>query len=102
MQDQIDVEKEQEREALRKKFELKRAALQARQVAYAEVFEIDKPGHVLVLKDLARFCRAHSSTFHLDARAHALQEGRREVWLRIMEHLNLDDKTLWKLYNNGG
>ena len=51
-----------------------------------------------VLADLAKFCRAHETTFHLDARAHAVAEGRREVWLRIQRHLNLTDEQLWKLH----
>jgi len=51
-----------------------------------------------VLKDLARFCRAHETTFHVDARAHAVAEGRREVWLRIQRHLQLTDDQLWQLY----
>lgn len=51
-----------------------------------------------VLADLAKFCRAHETTFHTDARAHAVAEGRREVWLRIQRHLNLTDEQLWKLH----
>ena len=51
-----------------------------------------------VLSDLARFCRANQSTFHPDARAHAVAEGRREVWLRIQSHLQLTDDELWALY----
>jgi hypothetical protein len=51
-----------------------------------------------VLADLAKFCRATETTFHLDARAHALAEGRREVWLRIQHHLKLTDDDLWKRY----
>ena len=52
-----------------------------------------------VLRDLARFCRANQSTFHDDARAHALAEGRREVWLRIADHLNLPPDRLWAIYD---
>ena len=47
-----------------------------------------------VLADLSRFCRATESTFHPDARIHAVLEGRREVWLRIRAYLDLDDETL--------
>lgn len=53
-----------------------------------------------VLKDLAKFCRANESTFHPDARAHAVAEGRREVWLRIQKHLQLSDEQLWMLYGS--
>lgn len=55
-----------------------------------------------VLRDLARFCRANKSTFHSDPRAHAVMEGRREVWLRIQQHLNLSDAELWELYQPRG
>jgi hypothetical protein len=52
-----------------------------------------------VLADLARFCRAHQTTFHEDPRIHAALEGRREVWLRITQHLNLTPEQLFALYN---
>lgn len=51
-----------------------------------------------VLADLAKFCRATQSTFHPDSRIHTLMEGRREVWLRISQHLNLTDEELLRLY----
>lgn len=51
-----------------------------------------------VLADLAKFCRANESTFHADARLHAVAEGRREVWLRIQRNLELTDEQLWGLY----
>jgi hypothetical protein len=51
-----------------------------------------------VLKDLARFCRAHRSTAHPDPHAAAKMDGRREVWLRIQEHLQLSEPQLWELY----
>lgn len=50
-----------------------------------------------VLSDLAVFCRANDSAFHEDSRAHAVLEGRREVWLRIQRHLRLSDEELWRL-----
>jgi len=51
-----------------------------------------------VLKDLSKFCRADVSTFSEDPRLHALAEGRREVWLRIQNYLNLTPDELWDLY----
>lgn len=50
-----------------------------------------------VLCDLARFCRARESTFHPDPRLHAVAEGRREVWLRIQNHIQMTDEQLWAL-----
>lgn len=72
--------------------------LLGRQQAYIATFPKDSPTVQAVLRDLASFCRAHNSTFAIDPRLHALQEGRREVWLRITEHLELDGKALWELY----
>jgi len=51
-----------------------------------------------VLQDLARFCRANQSCFHPDERVSALMEGRREVWLRIMEHLKLTEEQLANIH----
>lgn len=61
----------------------------------------------IVLADLAKFCKANQSTAvvsqksqQVDPVASALAEGRREVWLRIMAHLHLDERT--KLNLNEG
>jgi len=78
-----------------------KAVLGVRQADYLTVFNLDSPQVQNVLRDLARFCRAHDTTFHQDQRIHALMEGRREVWLRIQEHLNLDSDKLWELYGEG-
>lgn len=49
-----------------------------------------------VLADLNKFCRGNKTTFHPDARAHALAEGRREVLLRILNFLNVDSAEIAK------
>ena len=67
----------------------------SRQYAYRQTFK--GPLAEAVLRDLAGFCRANESTFHEDARLHAVAEGRREVWLRIQNHLNLSPADLWRL-----
>jgi len=69
-----------------------------RQRAYRLVFNPDNQFTRVVLKDLARFCRASESTFDADPRLHAVKEGRREVFLRIAKHLDLDTKDFLKLY----
>lgn len=74
--------------------------LRSRQTAYQRIFLGHGVDTDLVLQDLAKFCRAHESTFHVDARVSALMEGRREVWTRIAHHLNLTDDELWKIYGN--
>lgn len=66
--------------------------------AYNRVFDKDSVHTETVLKDLARFCRAHETTYLPDARAHAVLEGRREVWLKIQEHLNLSIEEIYELH----
>ena len=77
-----------------------RQFLGARQYNYQKTFR--SPTGEVVLRDLARFCRANTSTFHEDARLHAVAEGRREVWLRIQNHLNLSPEDLWRLTSGEG
>lgn len=68
-----------------------------RQAAFRSVFDSESPTAKLVLEDLEKFCKAQQSTFDIDPRVHALQEGRREVFLRITEYLNLTSQNLWDL-----
>lgn len=76
--------------------------IHSRKIAYCTVFGPDTPAHKAVLEDLARFCRANTSTFHSDPRLHAVLEGRREVWLRIQNHLNLTPAQLCSLLEKEG
>lgn len=68
---------------------------------YRAVFRSDAGTHVLA--DLREFCRADASCVvvskdgKIDTHATVLAEGRREVWLRITETLNLTDEQLLKL-----
>ena len=71
--------------------------LAERRTDYIRTF--NTPGGEKVLADLAKFCRAHETTFHADPRIHAVLEGRREVFLRIMEHLQFTADQLYKLHN---
>lgn len=57
------------------------------------------PAGQVVLRDLMKFCRAEESCFDADPRIHAALEGRREVWLRIQQHLNLTSEQLYELYS---
>lgn len=52
----------------------------------------------LMMADLARFCRADRTCFDPDPRLHAAFEGRREVYLRIQEHLTKSPEELAELY----
>lgn len=72
-----------------------------RAAAYRSVFRPEGPHTRRVLADLALFCRANEPTFHKDARVEGILQGRREVWLRIQQHLNLSDGELWALFSGG-
>lgn len=72
---------------------------QRRSVAYKRVFVKESVYVQDVLADLAKFCRAHTTTFHKDERTHALLEGRKEVFLRIMENLNLSHEEIFNLHS---
>jgi hypothetical protein len=68
---------------------------------YRTVFRSDAGTQVLA--DLREFCRADASCVvvskdgKIDTHATVLAEGRREVWLRITETLNLTDEQLLKI-----
>lgn len=70
--------------------------LRRRKVDYQLAFK--SPAGQSVLVDLAKFCRADQSCFHEDPRLHAVLEGRREVFLRIQQHLNLTPEQLYAIY----
>ncbi len=72
--------------------------VRSRSFAYRRTFALDNPAAQQVLGDLSKFCRAHVSTFHRDDRIHAVLEGRREVWLRIQEYLNLTEEQIYKMH----
>lgn len=71
--------------------------LSRRRHAYAQTFK--GPLALVVLKDLAAFCRAHESTLDDSQKLQDGYEGRREVWLRIQHHLRLTEDQLWALYD---
>lgn len=73
-----------------------------RQRAYQLVFTDENSFVKPLLEDLAKFCRADSTTFNTDPRVHASLEGRREVWLRIQDHLKLVPDELWEKYTGKG
>ncbi len=75
-----------------------RSILIYRKQSYRIVFSEESLMARAVLKDLAKFCRANESCFHADQRLHAVLEGRREVFLRIINHLNLTSEEFLKKY----
>lgn len=80
--------------------ELARRYLSTRRTAYVRTFR--NPVAEPVLADLARFCRAAASTGHIDPYMAARLDGRREVFLRVSQHINLSDEELWQLLGNNG
>lgn len=91
------MEQEQQRKAEEEKVA---AANEALRTAYVRVFS--GAGHKydvdLVLDDLGRFCRAHRSTGHSNPHVAARLDGRREVWLRIQNFVNLDMPALQRAF----
>jgi hypothetical protein len=51
----------------------------------------------IVLADLRDFCCGNATTFSADPYVAARRQGRREAWLRITQHLNLDEERIQKL-----
>ena len=78
--------------------EIAKRFLSTRRTAYVRTFR--NPAAEPVLADLARFCRAAASTGHPDPYMAARIDGRREVYLRIAQHINLSDDELWQLLGN--
>jgi hypothetical protein len=74
-------------------------AVRDRKVAYCQLFEGE--GNLagrLCRADLSKFCREFESTFNPDPRIAANLDGRREVLLRIIDHLTLSVEELIKKY----
>lgn len=55
------------------------------------------PAGQAVLADLAPFTNAAETCFRADARAQALEEGKRLVWLRIQQFMNLTQEDILQL-----
>lgn len=73
--------------------------LSRRKRAYQLTFNTQQPADMETLADLSRFCRANESCVIPGDRDRSLVlEGRREVWLRIQQHLQLPVETLYQLY----
>jgi|SRR5579859_5518983 len=73
--------------------------LRRRKTAYQLTFGSPAGNEVLI--DMAKYCRASETTFHENDRITARLEGRRDVWLRIQQHLNLNPEQLMTLYSGG-
>lgn len=85
------------RDFAREKYEATLEYLRFRKRNYQLAFM--SPAGQDILIDLAKFCRAGETCFHPDPRLHAVAEGRREVWLRIQNHLHLSSEQLYQIYS---
>lgn len=77
--------------------------LRNQRAAYKEVFtpgETTQEALDFVLRDLAMFCRAYAPTFDLNPKLQDLKEGRREVYMRIMDHTVLTHEEQYRKYVN--
>jgi len=61
---------------------------------YVRTFGGDNSDAQAVLKDLAWFCCANRNTWHEQPQRRDVLIGRREVWLRIQQHLNLSSAEM--------
>lgn len=73
--------------------------LRGRKIDYCATFT--SPAGKRVLADLAPFCRAGTTCWSADQRMSDVLTGRREVWLRIQQHLQLNEDELARLYDGG-
>lgn len=73
------------------------SVLLERKRSYQAAFASPRSQSALI--DLAAFCKANVSCVVLgDRDATLVAEGRREVWLRIQEHLQLTPEQMFQLY----
>jgi hypothetical protein len=70
--------------------------MENRKKAYQLTFG-SSPGRV-VLRDLGPFCRLMQSSWHDNQRTADRLQGRQDVILRIMAHMNLSEDQLMALY----
>lgn len=69
-----------------------------RKKSYQSIFGDAGAASSEAMKDLAKFCFAEKSCAVPDPYQTMLQSGRREVWLRIQQHLHLQPEELAALY----
>lgn len=63
--------------------------------SYREIFRSEAGKRVL--RDLAKVCHAASTTFDENPSEQARKEGKRQIWLRIQNMINLSDDEITAL-----
>lgn len=78
-----------------------------RRMAYRAVFDLNSKQTDIVLSDLRKFCRAHTTpavmsqqTGTIDPVATGIAIGRLEVWHRITQHLHVSDEDMYRFVEN--
>lgn len=69
-----------------------------RKKSYQSIFGPAGAAGSEAVQDLAKFCFATKTTADPNRDLSLIKQGRREVWLRICEHLNLQPEELAALY----
>ncbi len=69
-----------------------------RKKSYQSIFGPTGAAGSDAMKDLAKFCFAFETCAGPDPKLTMLLSGRREVWLRIQQHLHLQPEELAALY----
>lgn len=85
-QETIDAEKHWREKAIEDELRIRKMAFtRAFRTGGATLDDV-----AVVLRVFDKFCRYKESTFHADARLHAVAEGRREVRLLVDDYIELD------------
>lgn len=69
--------------------------IRRRKQGYVHTFKIEDRFASAVLADLTSFCRGGQTTFHIDQRMNDVLQGRREVLLRICDHIGMSERELY-------
>jgi hypothetical protein len=73
--------------------------LKNRQISYKNCFDLSQLENRAVMTDLALFCRMFTTTAEPDQKEDPkVLEGRRQVFLRIQEHMQFDQFQLYLLH----
>ena len=71
--------------------------LKMRMRHYRAIFAKDDPSSKAVMADLAKFCRLLSTTHEPNHDDGLILEGRRQVLLRILQHIGMTPETLFTI-----
>ncbi len=74
--------------------------LSGRGNSYRRLFDLNNQDAVVVLKDLARFCRAGVTVYEGNTEKTHMSIGRNEVWQRIMQQQHLSTEQLYNLIHD--